>query len=529
MRGSGIVWELLARAAPKATDGTNHGPGLNRRDVLAGLAAIGLAPAFAPRAEAAINPCARIAIIGAGLAGLVALDRLVAAGFDATIYEARGRIGGRVHTSSGLPEAGLYVEDGAHLVNTNHTDILTLAKRFDIGLIDRGAMPARERFVVDGNEVSEEALIAEFRPLAAQIAADAAAVDSDFDRHAPRFDAMSVKQYLDAAGASASPRARSLVEATIRTEFGSEPGEVSALELFFNLPAINDGKVALISGSDERYSLVGGSSTIPRALAEPLTPRIRTGHALVSVRRQGKAVMLAFANGETVTADRVIITVPAQVLRTIDFGDTLPASWQALTQEFGCGRNEKINAGYAERPWEPLVGAGGAAWAVRTGNPGLFSEFWGASAGQDNVPAGVLTWFFGGNQVAALQDMSPEDMLRGCEREIAPAIPSLAARSHRRTAWAADPYAQGAYSRFLPGQLTRFASHFWVEEEDGTVTPPLPSGPILFAGEHLSDSHTGYMNGAAQTGRLAADQLINAARSKRSVRTNCAKNQRAPA
>lgn len=507
MRGTGIVWGLLARAAPEPRGG--HGPGLDRRQVLAGIAAIGLSPSLMDPAEARISKRSRIAIIGAGLAGLVALDRLVSAGFDATIYEARGRVGGRVLTSNGLPEAGLYVEDGAHLLNTNHADILALAERFNIGLIDRGAMVAHEVFVVDGKAVTETELIAEFRPLAARIAEDAAAVEADFGRNAPRFDSMSVRQYLDRAGEDASPRARALVEATIRTEFGSEPGEVSALELFFNLPAIDSDRVALISGSDERYSLAGGSSAIPRALAAPLMDRIRTGHALLGMQRKGKAVQLRFANGEQVVADKVIVTVPAQVLRSIDFGDTLPAPWLALTRELSCGRNEKINAGYATRPWEPVTGAGGAAWAARTaGDPGLFSEFWGASAGQDAVPAGVLTWFFGGHQTSGLMDLSPEAMVRVCEREIAPAVPGLAARSVRRTAWAMDPFAQGAYSRFLPGQLTRFARHFWVEEEDGKVTAPLPSGAILFAGEHLSDAHTGYMNGAAQTGRLAADHVM---------------------
>lgn len=507
MRGTGIVWGLLAKAAPDRADG--RGPGLDRRQVLAGMAAMALAPSLIEPADARISKSSRIAIIGAGLAGLVALDRLTSAGFDATIYEARGRIGGRVLTSNGSPEAGLYVEDGAHLVNTNHTDILALARRFNIGLIDRGAMATHEVFVVDGKAVTEAELVAEFRPLAKRIATDAAAVDEDFDTHGLRFDRMSVRQYLDAVGAAASPRARALIEATIRTEFGSEPQEVSALELFFNLPAIDTERVALISGSDERYSLAGGSSTIPRALAEPLMGRIRTGHALLGLRRKDKAIELRFANREAVVADRVIVTVPAQVLRGIDFGDTLPAPWLALTRELSCGRNEKINAGYAMRPWEPVTGAGGAAWAARTGGePGLFSEFWGASAGQDAVPAGVLTWFFGGNQTSSLMDLSPEAMVRVCEREIAPAVPGLAARSVRRTAWAMDPFAQGAYSRFLPGQLTRFARHFWVEEEGGKVTPPLSSGAILFAGEHLSDAHTGYMNGAAQTGRLAADHLM---------------------
>lgn len=512
MRGTGTVWRLLARAASPNLANDARGPGLNRRDVLTGLAALGLTPALDGPALAGIGRTTRIAVIGAGLAGLVALDRLVAAGLNATLYEARGRIGGRVLTSTGLPESGLYVEDGAHLVNTNHADILALARRFSIGLIDRGAMVAHERFVVDGVELSEMDLLTEFRPLAARIAADAAAVDADFAANAPRFDALSVRQYLDAGGASGAQRVRALVEATIRTEFGSEPDDVSALELFFNLPAISDDRVALISGSDERYSLAGGSSTIPRALAQPLMAQIRTGHALLSVQREGEAVTLRFANGETVVADRVIITVPAQVLRTIDFGDALPPDWLALTRELGCGRNEKINAGYAARPWESRIGAGGAAWAAQTDKPGLFSEVWGASAGQDTVPEGVLTWFFGGAQIPALQNLSPAEMLLACERQIAPALPGLVARTLRRTAWAADPFAQGAYSRFLPGQLTRFSAHFWSEDDAGKVTPPVPSGPILFAGEHLSDSHTGYMNGAAQTGRLAADHLIMAMR-----------------
>lgn len=33
-------------------------------------------------------------------------------------------------------------------------------------------------------------------------------------------------------------------------------------------------------------------------------------------------------------------------------------------------------------------------------------------------------------------------------------------------------------------------------------------GNLYFAGEHLSDAFHGYMNGAAQTGRLAAEALI---------------------
>ena len=34
------------------------------------------------------------------------------------------------------------------------------------------------------------------------------------------------------------------------------------------------------------------------------------------------------------------------------------------------------------------------------------------------------------------------------------------------------------------------------------------AGPLLFAGEWLSDAFPGYMNGAVQTGRIAAEAVL---------------------
>lgn len=103
--------------------------------------------------------------------------------------------------------------------------------------------------------------------------------------------------------------------------------------------------------------------------------------------------------------------------------------------------------------------------------------------------------------------VDPETKLRGAEAAIAPAVPGLRARTLRRTACGQDPYARGAYSAFKPSQLTRFAPNFWLEE-DGHVTQQAIAGPIVFAGEHLSDAFPGDMNGGARTGRLAAGAIL---------------------
>jgi monoamine oxidase len=77
-----------------------------------------------------------------------------------------------------------------------------------------------------------------------------------------------------------------------------------------------------------------------------------------------------------------------------------------------------------------------------------------------------------------------------------------------RTEWHRDPLTGGAYSTWAPGQLTQFAGLLWYEDEGGQAVQQARDGRILFAGEHVSDAWSGYMNGAAQTGRLAAQTLI---------------------
>ena len=385
----------------------------------------------------------RVAVIGGGLAGLTALDALSAAGVDAHLYEARGRLGGRVFTANNAPEPGLNIEDGGNLINSDHADMLDLAKRFGIALIDRQPMRAQSRYVVDGRQLSEASLVRDLRPIARQIGKDAAALDADYEAVAPRLDAMSVTAYLNRHARLMKPHIRALLEATIRTEFGTEPGQASAIELLFNLPVVDGRQAELISLSDERFILTGGSSSVVKALSAPLLQRISLGHALVGIALNAGRLELRFANGKIDQVDRVIVTVPAPLMRTIDYGGLLPDGWAAMVSEVDCGRNEKINAGYPARLWEKQTGPAGSAWAVDTTGPGIFSEFWDASSGQPG-DAGVLTWFFGGDQVDALMAADPETTLRRAEAAIAPAVPGLrpgrcGARRGGRTPMRAGP------------------------------------------------------------------------------------------
>src|SRR5205807_6580516 len=76
----------------------------------------------------------RVAILGAGLAGLAAGWELTRAGHDVTILEAQLHPGGRVHTiREGLSD-DLYAEAGAGRIPANHSVTLEWVKHFGLEL-----------------------------------------------------------------------------------------------------------------------------------------------------------------------------------------------------------------------------------------------------------------------------------------------------------------------------------------------------------------------------------------------------------
>lgn len=505
MRANGI-WHALERARrdvltgaglPAPVQGTE---GVTRRAVLRALAA-GPAVAALP-APAAIRRDERVAIVGGGIAGLSALHHLVRAGIDAHLYEARPRMGGRMHTrrDDGRPT----FERGGQLVNTDHADMHALLKAFGIGLVDRKASSHRTIILADGAEVPQTRLAAALRPIAAQIDADATLLDRNYAKHAPGFDRVSIADYLERhAGLIREQWVRLLLESTSRTEYGVEPDQASALELLFNLPTVNGERVEVLGGSDERFVIDGGSDTLTTAIAAAHANRIQQRKEVIRIERAGTGLRLRFLDLTTAEADRVIVAVPAGIARRIKYAVPLAPDWRAFLPVMQLGRNEKRQVRTLSRPWEPTLGSGGELWRTDPAGPALG---WDGGVAFRGERGQVWCNFLGGAQVGADPDVRA--LLAACE----PAAPDLTAAvpqpltpaDRDYTSWSTDPLTRGAYSNFPPGQLTRFGHLLWLEDEPH----PHAAARLLFAGEHLSDAFPGYMNGAAQTGRLAAAALL---------------------
>lgn len=598
MRAGGIWQALDAARCANLADAGEAAPspgheGESRRMVLKALAATALVAGLPRSGHAASQTTGPVAIVGGGIAGLTALWTLTHAGIDARLYEARPRLGGRMytaHSGSGDP-----LEMGGQLVNTEHHDVAELARTFGVGLIDRRAGHYRSLILADGQPVNEADAVAAMRSIAAQMTKDADRMDRDQAHVAAELDQMSFTTYLDRY-ASKMPElwVRRLIETTARTEYGVEPAQASAVELMFNLPSVEGARVDVLSRSDERYVIAGGSSALVDAMAARMAKRIVTGkkvaaidpipsgramaaggrkpaagtthvagatpaghmahapgstHPAGSSRASGSAhatgadhiatktsvhtsspphdaapasvpaalgasavpsgVRLVFADGSHVDAAAVIVATPASITRRIAFGVALPPLWRRFIAEANLGHNEKVQATVRSRPWESVVGRGGNLWHARAGE---VASGWDGSVRPHPggpAPGGGWTWYLGGEEVEKAAAGEALAQAHAFAKGVEAGMPGMGAATTaaRRTAWHKDPMTMGGYINFRPGQMTRFAPLIWVEEH-GRAAHPVASGLVHFAGEHLSDAYPGYMNGGAQTGRLAAEAVM---------------------
>jgi monoamine oxidase len=451
----------------------------------------------------------KIAIVGGGIAGLNAAYYLKKAGLSATVYEARRRLGGRILSVTDAVGPGLVSDLGGHFINSDHADMLQLVREFDLKLFNRVEDAQRFPFpetgyFFDGRLRSQAEVADQLRPLARQISRDAALIDRDFEQFAPQFDQQSVAEYLVThANKIPKPFVRRLIENSIRTEYGVEPSQSSALQLLFNLPTVDGRDVDVLGNSDEVFVVEGGTGKLIDSLASVLKGQIQTRMRLTRLQSQSKGFRLTFANRQVVDADVVILAIPFPVLRTVDLQVELPPGLRRFINEVDLGSNEKLYAGFERKVWRRDQGFVMESWTDRG-----FSAAWDGTQRQTNRKDGALTFFLGGDEVKAAQASRARPLGRTLIQQFNGMIPGAQDAATDRfllTQWTTDPLTQGGYTNFKPGQLLEFGEFLYVESENPDERQTVNVGNIVFAGEQLSDEFYGFMNGAAQTGRLAAE------------------------
>jgi monoamine oxidase len=439
----------------------------------------------------------RIAIIGAGIAGLNCAYQLRKRGYTSTVYEASSRVGGRMFSSNQVLGHGLVTELGAEFIDSDHRDMLRLVKEFKLDMLDMQAPSERgligETAFINGRLYNETEVLEVFRGIAPRIAQDAAAVTDEisYASATPRELELDNINLLDYLRQMDVPNwFLTMMDVAYTSEMGIEASEQSALNLITFI-STDTAHFRIFGDSDERFKVIGGNHRIIEKLAEQLDEaQVQTGKTLEAVRRKGTKYQLVFQGQSEVEADYVVLSLPFTKLRELEFDVELPPAQQRAIREQAYGTNTKYFLGMSERVWR------------KQGYSGyLFNELvqngWDNSQGQlNNQGPGGYTVFLGGKAGYAREQPDPGAYLPTLDGMF-PGIMTAFNGKEALFNWGRHPFTQGSYSTYSVGQWTSIGG-----------AQALPGERMYFAGEHCSDLYQGYMNGGAETGRLAAESIL---------------------
>lgn len=362
----------------------------------------------------------KVLILGAGLAGLVAAYELSQAGHDVTILEARMRPGGRVRTRREGFSDGLYAEEGAARIPSDHDWTLKYIALFNL--------PLEPMYPSKGNAL--------------------------------RFDGDGTRREVQMDGFTQA----------LGQNFGSELG-----------------------GLPTRWQKIkGGNDLLPKAFAQKLADKIYYGSPVVRIEQDEKsarAIFLRAGTHQTLSADRVLCTIPFSVLRNIEAVPAFSPDKQRVIQRLLYAGVSRVYLQTKRRVWEEK----GLSGFVFTNN---YIEIWSPTWSRPG-PRGIVMTYARPGEAERIQAMTESERISSTLAEMEKNFPGMSAafETGSTKCWMEDEWNRGAWAGMNPFEMARAAQ---------------PEGHVHFAGEHLS-AWSSWMQGALASGIRAAKEINEAA------------------
>jgi monoamine oxidase len=515
------TFDLLVRAFRLAGESTvtgqpieallerRHLDHMTRREFLragaVGAAVLGGLPGMARRVRAIAGP--RVAVVGAGLAGLTCAYRLRQAGVIATLYEGNTRLGGRCWTNRGAFDQGQVAERGGELIDQYHKAIRQLAQ--ELGLDLDNLLAAEQNgtepfYFFDGSRQTFAETTDAVKQIWQRLHTDLSAAGypttyDNFTAAGADLDRMSILDWIESRvpGGHASPLGQ-LLDVAYNIEYGAEIDVQSSLNLLYLLGFSGQGQFRIFGTSNEKYHVRGGNDQIVARLAQALEGQIETEAELAAITRNADGrYTLTFGRGgstRSVTVEQVVLALPFSKLREVDYrraGFVEPKTF--AIKELAMGANAKLQLQFSTRHWRTL-GNNGDSYAD-TG----YQDTWEVTRAQGGG-AGILVDYTGGDVTRSQAGVSPAALAQRFLGQIEPVLPGLGARWNGKVTfdyWPANPWTHGAYSYWGVGQYVRFSGSEYER-----------SFNCHFCGEHTSTDSQGYLNGAVETGQRAAADVL---------------------
>lgn len=403
----------------------------------------------------------KVLVVGAGPAGMACAYRLRQQDVDVQVVEARARVGGR--TWSETLSNGAIAERGGEYFDSTATEAHRFTTELGLHMASQG-FNASVRGTIDPDGPSLEEL------------EEGAALLCDYWKNLGEMDdSVSVADVI--AGSSLSPEVKAVIAARLSSGRAADVGRVSARWV--------DGGAESARVEHEFNTRIreGNQRLAERMMEEIGTERVSRRWPVATIERASRGYTVTNYLGEAVSADIVVLAVPATLAPDLAEGVADPRTIVAL-RKIGFGQATKLH----------LTIENDVAPAVRQELATPFSTW--ATAGIGSEFAAFVTGFGATHGTQdKLRVMHGPDTFRPLleaqwpEAKFGP--------SALLTYWGGDPWTRGAYSYRPVG---------WTEEDQEYIARP--SEQLFFAGEHTADLHGSSICGALRSGERAAREVL---------------------
>lgn len=405
-----------------------------------------------------------VIVIGAGIAGLYAAKKLIENGVQVTILEAGDYAGGRIRKLSGF--ADFDIELGAEEVHGKRSvwyDMVSNTPGLQFNNVSN-----EDYYLLDGSFQSESALKGNTKL-------------SDFNSFvssATNYNGGDKTVYQELVDKNIDPSIHQLINARLGNEYGTSNNRLS-------IKGITEEDQLWNSGNDN-YGVKNMSytSVLSHHLSDVIN-QVQLNKVVKAINHSGAKVVVTDTNGKEHVADKVLVTVPLQILKSgdINFSPSLPDSKVNAMNNIGIGAGMKVILKFNNRFWAENTGS------IIGGN--LCPEYWYTSAGKGSTP--ILTAFIMGEkaeQLSALGDNAVQELLKELDNMYGNGIASSSYSDAKIMDWGKEAFFKGAYSYPVVGGGIGMRAE---------LAKPIDN-KIYFAGEATHTAgHSGTVHGALET------------------------------
>lgn len=425
----------------------------------------------------------KVAVVGLGISGLRTAMLLERAGAEVTLFEAKGRPGGRLHTAD--EGDGVLYEAGGEWIDADHHRCIGLLREFGL----EPALKNREwpaRVLYKGEFVSQADLWEDAMEDDLRIEAVARELCQEFkeipweNTHLEDMDKRTLDDFLREY--TSSERGLWYTTNYYRSDEGDEPNRIGLLGFINGFRHYLDREGDVMSA----YRVPGGFRSFCEKILSTLNAERHFGHILSRVDHTGNSVILTFEGERQFEFDRVILTLPPGPLERVVFTPPLSPQKRCAIEACRMSRTVKIVWQFKEAWWND------EGWGGGLHCDGPIQQTWDGSLGTSPI----LTAYVCGDQ-AELWTKSGDPVKAGLYElgKIFPEAPKLFKRGWFHD-WLNDPFSQGGFSHLAPG--------FVLEHMEYIRTG---ANRVHFAGEHTADQQ-GFIEGALESAERVVKEVL---------------------